>query len=109
MDSAHTKGPLRVVEHQHAAGPSYAIKTVNEEGSTGTFVAVLHPRSGGKEVRANADLYAAAPDLLEALWEVTEIPVRDCPWGCDPDEGMHADTCRVSKAQRLLRCVEYGR
>jgi hypothetical protein len=93
MGSAHTPGPLRVVEHQHAAGPSYAIKTVNGDGSTGTFVAVLHPRSGGQEVRANADLYAAAPDLLDALKML--LPYVE---SCSDDDCAAKDAARIRAA-----------
>lgn len=89
----HTPGPLHVKAMRHATAPTYGITD-----DAGIWVAECHPFNGTPDdmetARANATLYAAAGDLLEALQALGVLPTEGycfCPRGYTG--GKHCGEC----------------
>jgi hypothetical protein len=65
-NAKHSRGPWSVIESTHKLGTTYGILDPDV-----VFIAQCHPKNGLKsemgEVRANANLMAAAPEMLEVL------------------------------------------
>ena len=68
--SKHTKGPW-IASDNGPAFDSY-IHALKNKGDAFKFVAMVPLKTNPKETRANAQLIAAAPDLLEAAINVLE-------------------------------------
>ena len=66
METKHTKGPWTAARHS-----GYHAITNEMNGSTHTVVPMVYG-DGDDEAEANAWLIAAAPELLDALKEMTE-------------------------------------
>lgn len=70
--SAHTPGPWVVEEWASDYGPTGDF-SVYQVGAKNKYpIASIQEPFNGKKTKANANLIAAAPDLLEALWVATE-------------------------------------
>ncbi len=66
-------------EHNHTPGPWFYNNWRFIENSKGLMIAELRPSSlDDNENRANTQLIAAAPDLLAALYELTEAVAGKC-------------------------------
>jgi hypothetical protein len=93
---------------RHTPGPWH--KQVLSEGTDNEFVTVcspeefeliceINPKSNYDRIHANADLIAAAPDLLAALnraeaFIVSELDVRQTSYGSDGDDGGYIGEAR---------------
>jgi len=75
--SGHTPGPWKIGQHLPITSIGWSV-TIAEDGSAIAYVL------GDKnpELRANARLIAAAPDLLEALDDALHQMKQVCP-GCE--------------------------
>lgn len=86
--SKHTPGPWKV---QHDPfNPNVRIV-----GDKELIVCVQATDMFAKETEANAALIAAAPDMLEALENRTEIL---CGMSCNKDAGFHTGACEMARA-----------
>lgn len=92
--SAHTPGPW------HALGRVVTLDEVSLRGLTPIAKCASHRegqlRISLREAEANARLIAAAPELLEALREVSAFLGDKCDWGT-LDEGQEFRLWRVAE------------
>lgn len=86
--SKHTPGPFIVRPPGHNGG-NYCILAPEKENGWSSVVAILTPRND-MLVEANAALFAAAPEMLEALKQA----VSACPCSFkERDSGHRIDCC----------------
>ena len=113
--SEHTPGPLRAIKAlkpDNAGGFDWAVVDQDENIVAEAFEHVgKDPKTGRftmRPARANAFLYAAAPDLLEALkaakaWIEAECPPPTThPGFCGPESGCDADCMTAAAYGRLM-------
>ena len=104
-EAKHTPGPWYLEEVGYSSS-SYYIRGSFDSGARHTIGkgAVAHiPRSTVNPMEANARLIAAAPELLEALKEVTEILDEVLGFGTEPSHGNIAAKARAAIAKATGR------
>ena len=82
MTYKHTPGPL-----QYAFEGGTVAVILESDGTTVAKLSVTENTPAHSALAANARLFSAAPDLLEALQSIEEY------WNQDPNEMAMADAC----------------
>lgn len=94
--SGHTPGPWKVVRHHHVHGELWLSvnAATRSDGGYQWIAEIRHLTTGEAEQLANAHLIAAAPAMLEALEEITELlsAARDCGLKVGETELLNART-----------------
>lgn len=90
----HTPGPLEVYEGPEDK-PELTVQHIGKGGQVVTVADFLQREIPPKERKANAVLFTAAPDMLEALENRVAVACRRT---CDGDAGLHTGACDQARA-----------
>ena len=100
--AAHTPAPWQIEWNVAQGGEGHYIKDSQDTGELSRIAAVLFHDDADGETRANARLLAAAPDLLEALIQIT------CQLERVGDTCEHKDGQFISAARAAIAKAEGG-